>query len=237
MTQLLELVDIHSYYGNSYVLQGMSLKVEEGFIVSLLGRNGMGKTTTIRAIMGLTPPRRGVIRFREKEITGLHPTRIARMGLALVPQGRRIFPSLTVKENLYVGERKRGRLEDWSLEKVFALFPILKMRAKFKGNLLSGGEQQMLCIGRCLMTNPDLLLMDEPSEGLAPLIVQELGTTTKQLQSGGLSILLVEQNLSLALEISDYVYIVDKGMIGHHCAPEELRRDKETMLKYLGASA
>ena len=233
---MLELADVHTYYGESYVLQGISLKVGEGSVVALLGRNGMGKTTTIRSIIGFTPPRRGVIRFKEKDITGLQPYKIARMGIGLVPQGRQIFPSLSVKENLTMSARDTDKPEAWSLDRVYSLFPILKERAKCKGNLLSGGEQQMLTIGRALMTNPGLLLMDEPSECLAPIIVREVGHIISQLKESGFSILLVEQNLPMALGVADYVYIVSKGVIVYESTPEELKGNEEAKAKYLGVA-
>jgi len=233
---MLELVDVHTYYGESYVLQGISLEVKEGSVVALLGRNGMGKTTTIRSIIGFTPPRRGVIRFKGRDITGLQPYKIARMGIGLVPQGRHIFPSLNVKENLTMSARETGKPEAWSLDRVYSLFPILKERASCKGNLLSGGEQQMLTIGRALMTNPALLLMDEPSEGLAPIIVREVGHVIRQLKESGFSILLVEQNLPVALGVADYVYIVSKGVIVYESTPKELKGNEEVKTKYLGVA-
>lgn len=233
---MLEVADIHTYYGESYVLQGISLEVKEGSVVALLGRNGMGKTTTIRSIMGFTPPRRGAVRFKGKDITGLQPYQIAQMGIGLIPQGRFPFPSLSVEENLTMAARTRGKAEAWSLDRVYPLFPILKERAKYKGNLLSGGEQQMLTIARALMTNPDLLLMDEPSEGLAPLIVQEVGRIISQLKQSGFSILLVEQNLPMALSVADYVYLISKGVIVYQSTPEELRGNEEAKTKYLGVT-
>ena len=233
---MLELIDVHTYYGESYVLQGISLKIGEGSVVALLGRNGMGKTTTIRSIIGFTPPRRGVIRFKGRDIAGLQPYKIARMGIGLVPQGRHIFPSLSVKENLTMSARDTGKPGAWSLDRVYSLFPILKERANCKGTLLSGGEQQMLTIGRALMTNPDLLLMDEPSEGLAPIIVREVGHIISQLKESGFSILLVEQNLPMALGIADYVYIVSKGVIVYESTPEELKDNEEAKVKHLGVT-
>ena len=233
---MLELIDVHTYYGGSYVLQGISLQVKEGSVIALLGRNGMGKTTTIRSIIGFTPPRRGVIRFKGRDITGLPPHKIARMGIGLVPQGRHIFPSLSVKENLTMSARGAGKPEAWSLDRVYYLFPILKERASCKGTILSGGEQQMLTIGRALMTNPDLLLMDEPSEGLAPIIVREVGHIITRLKESGFSILLVEQNLPMALGIADYVYIVSKGVIVYESTPEELKDNEEAKVKHLGAT-
>ena len=231
---MLELVDVHTYYGDSYVLQGISLEVKEGSVVALLGRIGMGKTTTIRSIIGFTPPRRGVVRFKGKNITGLPSYKIAQMGMGLVPQGRHIFPSLSVEENLTMAARNNGKAQAWTLARVYALFPVLKERARQRGTLLSGGEQQMLCISRALMTNPDLLLMDEPSEGLSPLIVQEVGRIIAQLKQSGLSILLVEQNLSMALALSDYVYVISRGTIVYESTSEKLRDNEEVKSKYIG---
>lgn len=233
---MLELVDIHTYYGESYVLHGISMVVKERTVVALLGRNGMGKTTTIRSVIGFTPPRSGVVRFREKEITHLKSYQIAQIGIGLIPQGRNIFSSLSVKENLTMAARIRGRTEAWSLEKVYAHFPLLKERENLKGNLLSGGEQQMLAIGRALMTNPDLLLMDEPSEGLAPLIVREIGSIISQLKDEGFSILLVEQNLPMALGVADYAFIISKGSIVYESTPHELETNEEIKAKYLCAT-
>jgi branched-chain amino acid transport system ATP-binding protein len=233
---MLELVDVHTYYGESHVLQGISLNVDQGSVVALLGRNGMGKTTTIRSIIGFTPPRRGVVRFKGKDIAGLPPNQIAQMGIGLVPQGRHIFPSLSVRENLIMSARNPGKPEAWTLDRVYSLFPILKERADLKGTLLSGGEQQMLTICRALMTNPDLLLMDEPSEGLAPIIVKEIGRIIGQLKAGGFSILLVEQNLPMVLAVADYTYVVSKGRIVHESTPEELGRNEKVKNTYLGVS-
>ena len=232
---MLELLDVHTYYEESHTLKGVSLEVKEGSTVALLGRNGMGKTTTIRSIIGFTPPRLGMIRFKEKHINGLKPYYIAQMGISLIPQGRRIFSSLSVKENLTMSARTRGKSEAWSLDKVYSLFPILKERANYKGTLLSGGEQQMLAIGRALMTNPDLLLMDEPSEGLAPRIVKKTGQIINQLKESGFSILLVEQNLLMASSVSDYVYVLSKGQIVYQSTNEELRDNEEVKVKYIGA--
>jgi branched-chain amino acid transport system ATP-binding protein len=227
---MLELTNVHTYYGESYILHGISLNVKRASIAALLGPNGMGKTTTVRSIIGFTPPRSGMIQFKGNRIESLPSYKICQMGMALVPQGRRIFPSLSVEENLVIGERGMG----WSLERAYSFFPILKERAKQKGNLLSGGEQQMLCIARALLTNPDFLLMDEPSEGLAPLLVQEIGDIIAQLKSDGLSIFLVEQNLPLALRVSDYVYILNKGIIVYQSTVEELSNNEEAKIKYLG---
>lgn len=234
---MLELVDIHTYYGESHILQGISLEVKEGSVVALLGRNGAGKTTTLHSIIGFTPPRSGKIIFKGKELTGLQPHQIAQMGIALIPQGRRIFPSLSVRENLTMAARSKGKEDAWSLDRVYSLFPVLKERANQKGNLLSGGEQQMLTIARGLMTNPDVILIDEPSEGLAPLIVQELRGVIGQLHRSGFSILLVEQNMPLALGLADRVYILNKGIIVYESEPKELRDSEEVKIKYLGFSA
>jgi len=233
---LLELTDVHAYYGESYILQGISLEVMEGSVVALLGRNGMGKTTTINSIIGLTPPRRGVVCFKGEDITGLPSYKIAQMGIGLIPQGRHIFPSLNVEENLTMSARNTGRPESWSLDRVYSLFPVLKKRARCKGDLLSGGEQQMLTISRALMTNPDLLMMDEPSEGLAPVIVRDLCSIIAQLKEGGLSILLIEQNLPMALAVADYVYIISKGVIVYESIPGGLRDNEEVKDKHLGVT-
>jgi branched-chain amino acid transport system ATP-binding protein len=233
---MLQLIDVHTYYRESHILRGISLEVKEGSVVALLGRNGMGKTTTIRSIIGFTPPRSGTVRFKGKDITGLQPHRIAKMKLGLIPQGRLIFQSLSVEENLTMAARGREKTGAWTLDRVYSLFPRLKQRAKLRGNLLSGGEQQMLTIGRALMTNPDLLLMDEPSEGLAPIIVLEIGHIISQLKESGFSILLVEQNLPMALGVADYVYVISKGMIVHESIPKELRDNEELTGKYLGVT-
>jgi branched-chain amino acid transport system ATP-binding protein len=229
---MLELAGVHTYYGESHILHGVSFDVKKDSVVALLGRNGMGKTTTVRSTIGFTPPRSGIVRFKEKEVQGLPPNRICKMGLGLVPQGRRLFPSLSVEENLFIGARGHG----WSFEKVYSLFPILKARARHKGNFLSGGEQQMACIARALLTNPDFLLMDEPSEGLAPLLVQEVGRIIWQLRNEGLSILLIEQNVPLALKVSDYAYIMYHGEIVHHCSANELARDERVQSEYIGVA-
>lgn len=230
---MLELRDVHTYYGESYIIQGISLEVEEGSVVALLGRNGMGKTTIIRTIIGLTPPKLGEIRFKGVNIVGMPSHRIAQRGIGLVPQGRRIFPSLSVAENLTMAARS-GKLDSWTLEKVYSLFPILKERAKSKGNLLSGGEQQMLTIPRALMTNPELILMDEPSEGLAPIIVEEIGRIMGELKERGFSILLVEQHLSLALRVAGYVYVISGGKIVHQSTSADLKNNEEMKARYLG---
>jgi branched-chain amino acid transport system ATP-binding protein len=231
---MLEVKDIHTWYGDSYVLQGVSLEVKDASIVTLLGRNGMGKTTTVRSIMGLTPPRRGSILYNGKEIVGLQPYKIARLGLGLVPQGRMVFPSLSVTENLKMAARTGDKKDPWTLDKVLAVFPKLAERRKNKGNLLSGGEQQMLTIARALMTNPDLMLFDEPSEGLAPVVVDEVFRVIRELKAGGQSILLVEQDFGMAMSVADHAYIMSKGTIVYESAPDKLIDNESVKSMYLG---
>ena len=230
---MLEVNDIHLYYGDSYVLQGVNLKVEEGSVVTLLGRNGMGKTTTINSIMGFIPPRKGSIHYQGKDITRLASNKIARLGLGLVPQGRRIFPSLSVEENLTMAARNTGRKSAWTLKRVYDLFPILRDRSAMRGTNLSGGEQSLLSIGRALMTNPDFLLMDEPSEGLAPVMVSMVAKTIGQLKAEGMSILLVEQNLPLALKLADYIYIMGKGTIVCETTNTSQKENEELVSRYI----
>jgi branched-chain amino acid transport system ATP-binding protein len=229
----LEVEGVHTYYGDSHVLQGVSLRVDPGEVLAILGRNGMGKTTLIRTIIGFTPPREGRVLYEGTEITRLPPFRMVALGMALVPQGRRVFPSLSVRENLDVARRGEGR---WSLEQVYALFPRLRDRAGNRANKLSGGEQQMLAIGRALMSNPDLLLMDEPTEGLAPLLVREVGRVITELKRSGLSILLVEQNLALALSVADRVHVLSRGQIVHTGTPAELMGNDDVKTRYLGVA-
>jgi branched-chain amino acid transport system ATP-binding protein len=227
---LLQVEGIHTYYGESHVLHGVSLSVGAGEVVALLGRNGAGKTTMIRSIVGFTPPRLGRVRFDGSEIHRWPAYRIARRGLALVPQGRRIFAPLTVRENLTLGARANG----WTLSRVFELFPRLRERGEQSGGTLSGGEQQMLAIGRALLTNGRMLLLDEPSEGLAPLIVREIGRVLTSLKSERLSILLVEQNYHLALQVADRVYVMSKGQIVYEGTPASLEADEDVKRRYLG---
>jgi len=232
---MLRIQDIHTYYGDSYVLQGVSLHIPKGTTIALLGRNGVGKTTLIRSIIGFTPPLKGKIIFKGKDITSWIPEEIARVGIGLVPQGRRIFPSLSVYENLMIGKRSTGTDTDgWTLERIFGLFPRLKERASHYGNKLSGGEQQMLSISRALMGNPDLVLMDEPTEGLAPLLVTNLWNVLQSLKGKGLSILLVEQNLVFAQELADYLYVMCNGVVAYESSPEEFRENDEAKHLYLG---
>lgn len=234
--EMLNMVGVHTYYGDSHVLHGISMTIPRQSIVSLLGRNGMGKTTTIWSIIGFTPPKEGIVRFKGRDITRLESFQIAQMGIGLIPQGRRLFPSLSVKENLTMAARTRGKADEWSLDKVYSQFPILQKRSNFGGNLLSGGEQQMLAIGRALMTNPYLLLMDEPSEGLAPMIVRDIGLIIRRLKDQRLSVLLVEQNLPMSLEVSDYTFIMSKGRIVYEATPKELENNEEIKIKYLCAT-
>ena len=230
---MLKTVDIHTYYGDSYVLQGVSLEVTQGTVVALLGRNGVGKTTLIRSMIGFTPVRRGQILFKGVDIAHMPSHKIWKMQMGLVPQGRRIFPSLTVKENLAITYRKLEGSQ-WDLEKIFDLFPRLRERQSHKGNALSGGEQQMLAIARGLISNPVFLLMDEPTEGLSPILVREVGDIIVRLKEGGLSIFLVEQNLSFAIKFADYTYVMQKGQIVYSSTPEQLGKDREIRERYLG---
>ncbi len=229
---MLEVDDIHTYYGDSHILHGVSLRVAAGEAVALLGRNGAGKTTMIRSIVGFTPPRDGRIVFDGDAIHRWPAHRITRRGMALVPQGRRIFAPLTVRENLLLG----ARVDGWTLERVFDLFPRLRERAEQAGGTLSGGEQQMLAIARALLTNGRLLLLDEPSEGLAPLIVREIGRVVKGLKGERLSILLVEQNYHLALQVADRVYVMNKGQIVYEGNPAGLEADEDVKRRYLGVA-
>jgi branched-chain amino acid transport system ATP-binding protein len=230
---ILEVQDIHTYYGDAYVLQGLSLQLEQGQILGLLGRNGVGKTTIVNSIVGFTPPRRGKIYFKGADITGDSSFAIVRSGMGLVPQGRRVFPTLSVEDNLLVAEHGIAR-HGWNLPRVYALFPRLHERRSQRARTLSGGEQQMLAIGRGLMTNPDCLIMDEPSEGLAPIIIQGLWEAIARLKQEGLSILLVEQNAALALKLVDFVHVIAKGRVVYSAPPGELWTNEEIKSRYLG---
>ena len=229
---ILELEDVHTYYGASHALQGVSLFVAEGELVCLLGRNGAGKSTTIGSIIGFNRASRGRIRFRHTEITQLPPYRIAALGIGLVPQGRRIFRDLTVAENLAIAAAERRG--PWTSGKVLEVFPRLAERHSNMGDELSGGEQQMLAIGRALLMNPDLLLMDEPSEGLAPLVVADIARAIREVRQHGTSVLLVEQNLAFGLSLADRCYLLSKGQVVHESTAEALRGNHEVTTQYLG---
>ncbi|MCX5915538.1 MAG: ABC transporter ATP-binding protein [Deltaproteobacteria bacterium] len=231
---ILEVNDIYTAYGLSQILFGVSLKVQEGEIISLLGRNGVGKTTTLRSIMGLTPPQSGSIKWRGEEIAGKPTYEISRLGIGFVPEDRRIFSDLTVWENLDVAIQPGRKKENvWTLERVFDLFPALKPIQSRKGGYLSGGEQQMLTIARTLMSNPDLLLLDEPSEGLAPLVVQQLGEQIAKLRREGMTILLCEQNQRFSLDLSDRLYILEKGTIKYEGTVQDFLKDEKIGRTYL----
>jgi len=229
---------IHTYYGDSYVLQGLSLEQREGSIVAILGRNGMGKTTLIRSVAGLTPPREGEVVFQGESLAGRAPYAIAQRGIALVPQGRRIFRSLSVRENLLLPTSglARPRKGRWTLAAVLEQFPQLAERIHHPGGALSGGEQQMLAVGRALMSNPDLILMDEPSEGLSPKLVQHVGEIMKSVRAHGHAVLLVEQNFALAMSVADYLYVVSAGRFVFQGTPAELERSPEILDQHLGVA-
>jgi branched-chain amino acid transport system ATP-binding protein len=266
---MLDVQSLEVAYGASLIVQGASLRVGDGQVVAVLGRNGVGKTTLLRGITGLTPPRAGRVILNGEEVTSLPAHEIARRGVRLVPQGRRLFPSLDVREHLMIGARRPsdsavdrsglmppsdspvmrsgltppsdspgggsgGRRPEWNLTRVLSLFPSLAERLHHRGGKLSGGEQAMVACGRALTGNPDILILDEPSEGLAPLLVRELGRVLTELKRGGASILLVEQNLPFALRVADHVYLLSKGRTVHECTPEALRADDALKAQYLG---
>lgn len=231
---MLEVRGIHTFYGQSHILFDVSLSVEKGEVVSLLGRNGAGKSTTLRSIIGLTPPRTGEVTFRGERISGLRPFQICRRGVGFVPEDRRVFPDLTVRENLEVAARREKEAgSPWTVERLFALFPRLEEREKNLGNQLSGGEQQMLTIARTLMTNPDLLLLDEPSEGLAPLIVALLAEMILKIRAEGVTVLLAEQNLHFCAKVADRGYVIDKGAVKYEGKMSDLLGNEEIKEKYL----
>jgi len=230
---MLTVTGIHSYYGLSHILFDVSLKVEAKTLVCLLGRNGAGKPTTLRSIIGLNPPRQGSVRFKEEEVTGLDPYLLTRKGVSYVPDDRRIFPDLTVGENLEIAIRKTMTGSGWGKERIFEIFPALRNIETRKGGCLSGGEQKMVAIARALMGNPELLLLDEPTEGLAPALVRSLEDQIKKLRETGLTVLLAEQNVKSALRLSDRGYIIDNGQIRYQGSIEELRQNEEVRKKYL----
>jgi branched-chain amino acid transport system ATP-binding protein len=233
---MLTVDDVHTYYGEGYVLQGVSLTVDPGRVVTVLGRNGVGKTTLIRTVIAFTPARRGRVLFEDRDITHWPSYRIAKAGVGLVPQGRRIFPSLSVRENLEIARRSATNpaAETWSLDGVLELFPALAERLRNGAGTLSGGEQQMLAVARALIGNPRFLLMDEPTEGLSPQIVDEMKKLIARLRGRGLAILLVEQNLAFALAVADRVHVMDKGKIVFGGTPAELGADDAIKKTYLG---
>jgi branched-chain amino acid transport system ATP-binding protein len=234
---LLEVKDVHTYYGNIEALKGISIEVEEGECVTLIGSNGAGKSTTLRSISGLTPPRQGSIRFQDREITETPPQEIVSMGVAHSPEGRHVFSRMTVHENLMLGAYLRrdesGIKED--LDRVFSLFPRLKERERQKGGTMSGGEQQMLAIGRALMAQPTLLLLDEPSMGIAPILVERIYETIAEINKQGTTILLVEQNANFALDVSKRAYVLETGAVTLHDQSAALRENPEVQKAYLGA--
>jgi len=228
---ILQVDKVDAYYGIGHILHGLSLNVGESEVVALLGRNGAGKTTTMRCIAGLTPPRRGEIRYKGRNIAGVSPHRVSRMGIALVPETRGIFSYLSCYENLAIAHRPGSR---WQLEAVLERFPRLKERLTNKGRELSGGEQQMLAIARALLTGPELLLLDEPSQGLAPLVVNAVMDTIRGLKAERVSMLLVEQNAEMALQLADRVYVIDHGTVVFEGTPAALRAERQITATYLG---
>jgi branched-chain amino acid transport system ATP-binding protein len=232
---LLEIQDLHSFYEESHILHGISLAMDRGEIVSLLGRNGVGKSTTLKSIIGLVAPRSGTIRFRDHDLRGMPPFEIANLGVGYVPEDRRIFPRLTVRENLIIGVKpgQKQPQDGWNVERIYEYFPPLKARDRQKGAYLSGGEQQMLTIARTLMGNPEVLLLDEPTEGLAPKIVESLERVIQDIHTRGVAILLVEQNMRVVLRLAGRIYVISKGSIVFHGSGEELKEAREIREKYL----
>jgi branched-chain amino acid transport system ATP-binding protein len=234
MTAALTAEGLHTFYGKSHILHGVSLQATEGQVTALLGRNGAGKTTTLRSLMGLTPPRQGRVSIFGIETTGWPPFRVAALGVGYVPEGRKIFPNLTVDENLLVPLERPG---PWTPESVYRLFPRLQERRTNRGRQLSGGEQEMLSIARALLLNPKLLILDEPSQGLAPLIVREVFRIVAQMRSEGITVLLVEQNVRMGLEVADHAYVLDDGHVVYSGPARELAADEATVQSLAGASA
>ena len=235
MSDALSLTNVHAFYGDSHILHGVNFSLQPGSVLALLGRNGAGKTTCISTIVGFLKPREGEIRLYGESIEGLSPERISHLGIGLVPQGRRIFPSLTVRENLAVAQQRQGTTtKPWNMERIYAMFPRLRERHTQFAGTLSGGELQMLAIGRALMGNPQVLLLDEPSEGLAPLIVAEVGRTIRLLKEEGQSIVLVEQNLQLALDVADQVVVLNTGRSVFTGDASEILNNEELIAQNLG---
>lgn len=232
---MLEVQDIHSYYGSSYILKGISLKIKSGEAVALIGRNAAGKSTTLKSIIGIVRPASGSIRFKEIEICGLKPSRIARLGMGYVPEDRRIYPNLTLKENLEIGQIKlKAGDKKWDFEKVYQLFPALKALEEGRlGSNMSGGEQQMLAIARTLMGNPEFMLLDEPSEGLAPLVISMLADVVNEIKGEGVSILLSEQNMRFAMKTTTTSYVIDRGKISFEGPLEDLMKNEELMREHI----
>ncbi len=232
---ILDVKNIYTSYGLSQILFDVSLQIDEGECVCLLGRNGVGKTTTLRSIMGLTPPRQGEVLYRDQPITGKPAFRVAKMGIGFVPEDRRIFPDLSVRENLDVARKSPAspHTTEWTVDRVYEIFPVLENLNNRKGGYLSGGEQQMLTVGRTLMGNPDLILLDEPSEGLAPLVVRDLATQIRRLKDEGITILLSEQNAKFAIALSDHAYILEKGQVRFSGTIEDLQENEEVRQQYL----
>jgi branched-chain amino acid transport system ATP-binding protein len=230
----IEVEGLHTYYGKSHILHGVSLKIEEGRLTTVLGRNGAGKTTTMRSLMGLTPAREGSVRIFGHDTTRWPPFRIAALGVGYVPEGRRIFTNLSVEENLKVPLERPG---PWTIPRIYELFPRLRERRDNRGRQLSGGEQEMLSIARALLTNPRVLILDEPSQGLAPLIVRDVFRIVAEMRNEGISVLLVEQNVRMSLDIADYAYVLDDGEIVHSGPAAELAKDEERIQSLAGATA
>ena len=230
---MIRLEDIHTYFGKSHVLHGVNLHVAPGETVCILGRNGVGKTTTLRTLMKLVPPAAGRITFEDRDVTALPAHKIPRLGIGYTPQGRRIFPKLTVRENLEAAVLK-GRIPSQRLESVLEYFPVLKERFAQWGGTLSGGEQQMLAIGRALMTGPKLLVLDEPTEGLAPALIETLKEAIQSMNRNGMTILLVEQQVETALAVADRIYLMEKGEVQHEAVPDDLRADRSILMRFLG---
>jgi branched-chain amino acid transport system ATP-binding protein len=231
---MLKVENINTFYGSSQILFDLSIEVNSGEVVALLGRNGAGKTTTLRSIMGLTPPKSGLITYNGEKILGLAPYKISRMGIGFVPEDRIIFPDLSVLDNIMIGAKTgAGRNDQWTLEKLYELFPVLKYRTHQRGGTLSGGEQQMLTIARTLMGNPDLILVDEPTEGLAPLLVKSVRELIRAVAKTGATILLSEQNIKFALKSAKIIYIIENGRIQYKGTATDLNENEEVMKKYL----